>query len=71
MTRLYRSETDKKIAGVCGGIGELLDVDPTIVRLAALFVALATGIFPFIIAYIAAWWIVPLGKPTASTAHQS
>ena len=71
MTRLYRSETEKKIAGVCGGIGELLDVDPTIIRLLALFLALATGILPFVIAYIVAWWIVPLGKPSTPTAQRS
>lgn len=36
--RLYRSTTDRMFAGVCGGIGEYLDVDPTLVRL--VFVAL-------------------------------
>ncbi len=36
--RLYRSTQDRMFAGVCGGIGEYLDVDPTLVRLA--FVAL-------------------------------
>jgi phage shock protein C len=63
MTRLYRSETNKKIAGVCGGIGEMMDVDPTIIRLATLILGLATGIFPFVIGYLIAWWIVPIGKP--------
>lgn len=33
--RLYRSSTDKIFLGVCGGIGEYLDVDPTIIRLLA------------------------------------
>lgn len=65
MTRLFRSETEKKIAGVCGGIAELLDVDPTIIRLIAVFLALATGVLPFIVAYLVAWWIVPVGKPTS------
>ena len=31
--RLYRSETDKMLCGVCGGIGEYFEIDPTIVRL--------------------------------------
>ena len=31
--KLYRSKKDKKIAGVCGGIAEYFDVDPTLVRL--------------------------------------
>lgn len=61
MTRLYRSVTDKKIAGVCGGIAELMDVDPTIIRLIAVFLALVTGIFPLLVAYLVAWWIVPPG----------
>jgi phage shock protein C len=59
MTRLYRSRTEKKIAGICGGIGKLMDVDPTIIRLATVVLALATGFFPFFIGYLIAWWIVP------------
>lgn len=66
MTRLYRSERNKKIAGICGGIGEILDVDPTIVRLLMIVFTLATGIFPFVIGYLIAWWIVPVGKQSAS-----
>ncbi|MBI1807581.1 MAG: PspC domain-containing protein [Ignavibacteria bacterium] len=60
MTRLYRSETNKKIAGVCGGIGEVMDVDPTIIRLLAIVFGLVTGIIPFTIGYLLAWWIVPV-----------
>lgn len=59
MKRLSRSETDRKIAGVCGGVGEYLDVDSTIVRLIAVVVTFATGIIPFLIGYLVAWWIVP------------
>jgi phage shock protein C len=59
MKKLYRSETDRKIAGVCGGIGEFLDIDSTIVRLIAIVVTFATGIIPFLIGYLVAWWIVP------------
>ncbi len=59
MKRLYRSEKNKKIAGICGGIGEHLDVDPTIVRLIAIVFAFATGVIPFLIGYAVAWWIVP------------
>ena len=57
--RLFRSVTNKKIAGICGGIAEMMDVDPTIIRLVTIVIALVTGIIPFIIAYIIAWWIVP------------
>ena len=62
MKKLYRSETSKKIAGVCGGIGEMMDVDPTIIRLSVVVVGLITGIIPMLIAYVIACWIVPIGK---------
>ncbi|HEX5411966.1 MAG TPA: PspC domain-containing protein [Terriglobia bacterium] len=53
-----RSRTNQKIAGVCGGFAEYLDVDPTLVRLiwlAALFLG-GGGL----IAYIVAWIVMPL-----------
>jgi len=59
MKRIYRSTKNKKIAGVCGGIGEIYDIDPTIVRIAAVFLTAATTFWPGIIAYAAAWFIVP------------
>ena len=59
MKKLHRSRTDRKIAGVCGGLGEYLDVDPTIVRLLAIVFGIATGIFPFLIGYIIAGFVVP------------
>ncbi|HLF19808.1 MAG TPA: PspC domain-containing protein [Bacteroidota bacterium] len=63
MKRLYRSEHNKRIAGICGGIGEYLDVDPTIVRLIAVVVGIGTGIFPFLLGYFIAWLIVPQAPP--------
>jgi phage shock protein C len=59
MKRLNRSVTDKKIAGICGGMGEYLDVDPTVVRLVTVILALATGLIPMTIGYIIAWFIIP------------
>ncbi len=52
--RLYKSRTDKKLDGVCGGIAEYFEIDPTIVRLAwVLFTCLGgSGIFAYIIAAI-------------------
>jgi len=49
--RLYKS-SDKKICGVCSGIAEYLDVDPTVIRLAWVILTLAGG--SGIIAYIVA-----------------
>ena len=60
MQRLMRSRKDKKIAGVCGGIAEMMEIDPTIVRLAVVVLGVATGFIPFIVGYVVAWWIVPL-----------
>jgi phage shock protein PspC (stress-responsive transcriptional regulator) len=57
--RLYRSTTNRKIAGVCGGLGEYFDVDPTIIRI--VWVALALGAGVGLIAYIIFWIVVPEG----------
>ena len=55
--RLYRSRESRMIAGVCGGLGEYFDMDPTIVRLIVVAAALVAG--GGILAYILAWIIVP------------
>ena len=55
--RLYRSKKERIIAGVCGGIAEYFNVDPTLVRLA--WVVLALGWGTGVLAYIIAWIIVP------------
>ncbi|MBU1356916.1 MAG: PspC domain-containing protein [Candidatus Edwardsbacteria bacterium] len=54
--RIYRSTKDRMLGGVCGGIGEYFDVDPTIIRLIAVVVALSGA---GILAYIIAWIIIP------------
>ena len=66
MTRLYRSESNKKIAGICGGIGEVLGVDPTMVRLLSVFLLFTPATFAVIFTYFIAWWIIPVGKPGES-----
>lgn len=55
--KLYRSRKNSMIAGVCGGLGEYLNVDPTIMRLVAVLLVFADGIG--LIAYIIAWIIIP------------
>jgi len=58
--RLLRSATDRKIAGVCGGLAEYLGVDPTLVRLAWVILSIYPGaIICGIIAYAVAWIVVP------------
>ena len=59
MRKLYLSNSDRKIFGLCGGIGETYDIDPTLVRLAVVFLALASGILPALITYFIAWIIIP------------
>ncbi|AKB24008.1 Stress-responsive transcriptional regulator [Methanosarcina sp. MTP4] len=56
MKKLYRSRNNRMIFGVCGGIGEYFDVDPTLVRLVwLLFTFWGAGI----LAYLIAWIIIP------------
>jgi phage shock protein C len=62
---LYRSVSDRKIAGICGGLGEYLEVDPTVVRLVTVIAALATGLIPVTIGYIIAWFVVPEAPRTS------
>lgn len=62
MKKIYRSQQDKKIAGIFGGLGELFSIDPTLLRLAFVFIGLITGVIPAIIAYLVGWMIIPKGK---------
>jgi phage shock protein C len=59
MKRLFLSASDKKLGGVCGGIAEYMELDPTIVRLLTVVVALFTAVIPVLIGYILAWMIIP------------
>jgi phage shock protein C len=55
--RLYRSRKDRMLCGVCGGLGEYLGVDPTIVRILWILFSLAYG--AGILAYILACIVIP------------
>lgn len=57
--KLKRSIANRMIAGVCGGIAEYFDLDPTLVRVAYVVLSLLTGGFPGIFVYIVLWVIVP------------
>ena len=56
--RLYRSQDNKIIGGVCGGLGEYLGLDPTLVRIITVLLFLLPGIG--ILTYVIAWIIIPL-----------
>ena len=55
--RLYKSKRDSKIAGVCGGLAEYFDIDPTIVRLIAIVLIFGWG--SGLLAYLVAALIMP------------
>jgi phage shock protein C len=59
MKKIYLSDKDKKIFGVCGGIGETYDIDSTIIRLVLVFLTLVTFVVPLIVTYIVAGIIIP------------
>ncbi len=61
MKTLFRSTTDKYLAGVFGGLGEHFEVDPNVLRLTAVFLGIATGILPLLVTYLVAWFVVPQG----------
>lgn len=66
--RLYRSSTDKKIAGVCGGIAEYFDIDPVFVRIGAFILTVPHGLG--VIVYLVCWAAVPM-RPGSETAAPS
>jgi len=55
--KLYRSSTNYKLAGVCGGIGEYFNIDPTLVRLAWILFSVMGG--AGVLAYIIAALVMP------------
>ena len=64
--QLARSETDRRIGGVCGGIAEYFDIDPTIVRVVFVLAALLGG--PGLLIYIVLWIVLPKGTPRPADA---
>lgn len=61
MKRLVLDQKDKKITGLCAGLANYLDVDPTIVRLIVLTLVILTGVVPGLLLYLIASAITPKG----------
>ncbi|MBQ9553029.1 MAG: PspC domain-containing protein [Clostridia bacterium] len=63
MKKLYKSQTDRKLAGVCGGLAEYFNIDSTLVRLlwVLLFFMFGTGLLAYLICAI----VIP-DEPTAA-----
>lgn len=59
MKKLYLSNSDKIIGGVCGGVAEYFEIDPTLIRLIAVIATILTGFVGGIIIYIVAMIIIP------------
>ena len=57
--RLTKSNNDRRICGVCGGIAEYMDVDPTVVRLFTAIFAVCTAVIPVCFMYMLAAMIMP------------
>ena len=55
--RLYRSEKERMIGGVCGGLAEYFEVDPVLVRVIAVVLAFISGFG--VLAYLILWIIMP------------
>ena len=55
--RLYRSRTDRSIAGICGGLADFFGLDPSLIRIATLILILFGGLSLWV--YIILWLIVP------------
>lgn len=66
--KLYRSRTDSMIAGVCGGLAEYFDIDPSLVRVGAVLLTLAWG--AGLLAYLVLWLIVPQKPLESSLAEE-
>jgi phage shock protein C len=67
--RLMRSSTDSKIGGVCGGLAEYFEADPSIVRIVATLITIGSGFVFGILTYVVAWVILPLAPAPYSTVE--
>ena len=63
--RLHLSSADRKIAGVCGGLGEWLDIDPVFARVAFVLLALAGGFG--VLLYVLLWLLAPRTPAPSAT----
>jgi len=62
--RLYRSKKDRVLFGILGGLGKYFNVDPVIFRIAFVALLIMTGIVPFGLVYLVAYFIIPLEPGT-------
>jgi phage shock protein C len=59
---LHRSRRHKLLGGVCGGLAEWLDWDPTLVRILYVVVSVCSAAFPGTLVYVVLWLVMPLSR---------
>jgi len=69
LKKLYRSKKNNKILGICGGLGEYFEIDPTLLRLILIFIMILTGIVPVLIGYFIGGLIIPLAPKGHEESH--
>ncbi|AEG60915.1 PspC domain-containing protein [Desulforamulus ruminis] len=57
--RLFRSRSQRMLAGVCGGIAEYLDMDPTVIRVLYIIASVLSAAFPGLLIYIILIFVIP------------
>ena len=67
--KLYRSETNRWLLGVCGGLGEYFDIDPTLIRV--LFIVFALVFGGGFLLYLILWIIIPMKPPEIETSEDT
>lgn len=58
--RIKRIVNNRILAGVCGGLGNYLSIDPTIIRIIFVILDILTGILPLLVLYLTMIWVIPL-----------
>jgi phage shock protein C len=69
--KLFRSEKNKMIGGVCAGLAEYFDIDSSLVRLIFVALTMITAIFPMLFFYIIAWIVIPFPDATPTSPERS
>ena len=67
--RVYRSKNERMLAGVCGGLGEYFNIDPTLVRILFIIFALIVG--GGILLYIILWLLIPEEPEAVENAQET
>lgn len=69
MKRLYRSNTNKVLAGVMGGFGEYANVDPVVIRAIYIILTVFSGVFPGLLTYFILMLVIPKYNGSAKYVH--